>query len=294
MTETPQRPLLALAWMMLAILSFSMMAVAGRAVQAELNSFQVMFWRSLIGFFIVCGLLAASRAGFSQVRTGQFRLHLIRNIAHFTGQNLWFVALMLIPLGQLVALEFTSPLWLVLLAPLMLGERLTWRKIIVALIGFIGVLIVAQPGVQPVGWGHAAGMIASVCFALNMIFTKRLMALDSVLCVMFWMTVLQGLFGLGLGVWDGFPLPSLAILPWLLVVGVAGLTAHFALSSALGHAPASVVAPMEFLRLPIISVIGVMVYAEALDPFVFLGAAVIFVSSYLNLRPERRPVTGPL
>jgi len=270
-----------------AIGSFTLMAVAGRAVQLELNSFELMFWRSFIGFFVVLALMMGSLQGLAQVRTAQPGLHLARNVFHFAGQNLWFIGLMMLPLSQLVALEFTSPLWVVLLAPLVLGERLTWRKAGLAGLGFAGVLVVAQPGVQPVGLGHLAALLAAVGFAMNLMLTKKLMRHDGVLCVLFWMTVLQALFGLALSFIGGFTWPSAALIPWLFVVALTGLSAHFALTTALGLAPASVVAPMDFARLPIIALVGVALYAEALDPFVFLGAALIFAANWLNMRNSR-------
>jgi len=282
--EGPGQPVKAALWMLGAIASFTLMAVAGRAVQVELTSFQLMFWRSLMGFAIIAALVLFSRAGLRQVRSAQPGLHLARNVFHFAGQNLWFYGIMAIPLSQLVALEFTMPLWVVLLAPLVLGERLTWRKIGLAALGFAGVLVVAQPGVQPVGLGHLAGLLAAVGFAMNLMLTKMLMRHDGVLCVLFWMTVSQAIFGFALSFIGGFTWPSAALIPWLAVVGVTGLTAHYALTTALSLAPASVVAPMEFARLPIIALVGVAVYAEALDPFVFLGALIIFGANWLNLR----------
>jgi drug/metabolite transporter (DMT)-like permease len=285
--EAPAQPVKAALWMLGAIASFTLMAIAGRAVQVELTSFQLMFWRSLIGFAIVLGLVLASGAGLAQVRSRQPRLHLTRNVFHFAGQNLWFYGIMAIPLSQLVALEFTSPLWVVLLAPLVLGEKLTWKKIGLAALGFVGVLIVAQPGVQPVGLGHLAGLLAAMGFAMNLMLTKMLMRHDSVLCVLFWMTILQTLFGLALSFIGGFTWPSAALVPWLVVVGLTGLSAHFSLTTALGLAPASVVAPMEFARLPIIAFVGVALYSEVLDPFVFLGAAIIFGANWWNLRNPR-------
>ncbi|MCC5999548.1 MAG: DMT family transporter [Pararhodobacter sp.] len=267
-----------------AIASFTLMAVAGRAVMEELSTFELMFWRSLMGFGIMLPIVMLSARGLAQVRSRQPRLHLGRNVFHFAGQNLWFYGVAAIPLAQLVALEFTMPIWVVLLAPLVLGETLSRRRLGLAALGFAGVLIVAQPGVAPLGPGHLAGILAAVGFALNVMLTKKIMRHDGVLCVLFWMTLLQTLFGLVLSFIGGFTLPSAAIVPWLLVAGVTGLTAHYSLTSALGVAPASVVAPMEFARLPIIALVAVWLYAEALDPFVFLGAAVIFVANYLNLK----------
>ena len=282
------QPLKAALWMCGAIVSFTLMAIAGRAVMAELDTFELMFWRSLMGFFIILPLVLVSARGLAQVRSRQPGLHLTRNVFHFAGQNLWFYGVATIPLAQLVALEFTMPIWVVLLAPLVLGERLTARRLGLAAMGFAGVLVVAQPGVAPLGPGHLAGILAAVGFAMNVMLTKRIMRHDGVLCVLFWMTLLQTLFGFALSFIGGFTWPSAAIMPWLAVAGITGLTAHFSLTLALGLAPASVVAPMEFARLPIIALVAVWLYAEALDPLVFLGAAIIFVANYLNLRPDRQ------
>ena len=271
-----------------AVASFTLMAVSGRAVQAELNTFELMFWRSLIGFGMVLALLAVSQGGMRPVATRVPGLHLVRNIFHFTGQNLWFYGIAVIPMAQLVALEFTLPIWVVLLSPLLLGEALTRRKLLVALAGFGGVLLIAQPGVQPLQAGHLAGLLAALGLAINVMLTKRIMRYDAVLCVLFWMTLLQTIFGLTLSVAGGFTWPGMATVPWLLVVGVTGLTAHFALTSALSHAPASIVAPMEFARLPIIALVGFWLYAEALDLLVFIGAAIILSANSFNFGGRKK------
>ncbi|MBN8293605.1 DMT family transporter [Rhodobacter sp. NTK016B] len=281
--EPQQQPLKAALWMCGAILSFVMMAISGRAVQVELNTFELMFWRSLLGFVIIVIVIRAGTGNLALARTGHWKLHLVRNVFHFFGQNMWFFGLTMIPLSQLIALEFTSPIWVVLLAPLFLGERLTGLKLMVTLAGFIGVLVVAQPGVQPLNSGHAAGVLCAMGFAMNLIFTRKIMQFDRVLTVLFWMTLSQTFMGLVLALFAGFTWPSLALSPWLVVIALTGLSAHFSLTSALRHAPATLVAPMEFARLPIIALVGFALYAEPLDPFVFLGAAIIFSANFANL-----------
>lgn len=294
LTPVVYRPFLAALWMGGAIVSFSLMAVAGRAVQVELDTFELMGWRSLIGLAIVCLLLARSRRGFSQIRTAHPGLHIVRNLFHFTGQNAWFFALTLIPLAQLVALEFTNPVWVALFAPFLLGERLTLRRVFAVALGFSGVLIVARPGIDPVGIGHAMGLLAALGFAMNTIWTKKIMAHDGVLCVLFWMTSSQTILGFGLGTIGGTTLPSTEIWPWLAVVGLTGITAHFSLTTALSLAPASIVAPMEFLRLPVLAVVGAMVYGEGIMATVLLGGAVIFAANLINMTAQHRPAKPPL
>ena len=284
------QPLKALAWMMMAIASFAAMAVGGREIQAEMNTFELMLYRSAIGFAVVVAI-AAARGGLGTVwRTRHARLHVTRNLFHYAGQNLWFFAVALIPLSQLTALEFTNPIWVALLAPFLLGETLTRARLVAAGLGFCGVLVVAQPGVSAFGPGHAAALTAGFCFALNTLYTRKIMAFDPVMCVLFWMTLSQGLMSLVLSLPGGVPIPSTAILPWILVVGLTGITAHYALTSALRFAPANVVAPMEFLRLPILAMVGMLMYGEPLRAAVFVGAAIIIAGNLVSLRAEtRRP-----
>ena len=267
-----------------AVASFVLMAIAGRAVLKEINTFELMLYRSLIGLAIVILLIARSDRGFAQIRTPIIRQHIVRNIFHFAGQNLWFFAIITISLSQLVALEFTNPLWVAILSPFLLGEALTRQKMLVVTLGFIGVLIVAQPGVEPLTLGHAAGLAAAVGFALNSILTRKIMRHDSVLTVLFWMTLIQSVFALVLSTKGGIPWPDAALWPWLIVVGFTGLSAHYSLTSALSLAPASIVAPMEFVRLPIIAIVGMLLYQEPLMAAVFIGGAVILAANILNLR----------
>ena len=111
-------------WMLTAVASFTSMAVAGRAVSTDLDTFEIMLFRSLTGIVIV--LVVASASGtLGQIGRQRFGLHLLRNVCHFTGQNLWFFAIASIPLAQVFALEFTTPIWVILLAPLILREKLT-------------------------------------------------------------------------------------------------------------------------------------------------------------------------
>ena len=280
-------PLRAGLWMLGAVASFSAMAVAGREISVEMNTFELMMYRSAIGFVII-SLLIFRYGGYAQIKTNRLGMHLKRNVFHFTGQNLWFYGIVVIPFSQLVALEFTSPIWVIILAPFFLGETMTKARVIAALSGFIGVLIVAQPGVIELGPGHAAGAAAAVFFALNVIYTRQISRFESVLSVLFWMTLMQFIFGLALSLPGGIPVPSAGGVQWVLIVAVAGLTAHFCLTTALSLAPAATVAPMEFIRLPVITAIGMILYDEPFVWAVAIGALFILGGNFVNIRAERR------
>jgi drug/metabolite transporter (DMT)-like permease len=291
MTDAAPQPLKAALWMTGAIASFTSMAVAGREVSVELDTFETMMYRSFFGFFIVViVLLALGRLG--EINTDRLHLHGIRNLCHFTGQNLWFYAVAIIPFAQLFALEFTTPVWVALLAPLVLKEALTRTRLFAALLGFVGVLVVVRPGMTDVNAGVIAAAASAIGFAGSIMFTKLLTRTATVGCILFWLTVMQSVFGIVAAGWDGdIALPSSATLPFVLLIGAAGLLAHLCLTNALRVAPATVVVPMDFLRLPLIAVIGMMFYGEALDTYVFFGAGLIFAAVYVNLWAEARRVT---
>lgn len=276
-------------WMLGSIASFSLMAIAGRELGGIFDTFEIMMYRSFVGVLVVLGAITATGA-WQQISTAHFGQHLFRNIAHFTGQNLWFYAVTVIPLAQVFALEFTSPLWVILLSPLLLKERLTPTRALAALMGFIGILIVARPDMAGITPGVLAAAGSAVFFALTSIFTKRLTRSQSVLCILFYLTTMQLVFGIVAAGHDGIlRLPEAQHLPLLILIGIAGLTAHFCLTSALSLAPATVVVPIDFLRLPVIAVVAMLVYNEALDPLVFVGAAIIFAGNYMNMWVETRP-----
>ncbi|WP_232824942.1 DMT family transporter [Primorskyibacter marinus] len=279
-------------WMTGAIASFTSMAVAGRAVSFELDTFEIMLYRSIAGIFIV--LVVATVAGTRhQITTRSMHLHLVRNISHFTGQNLWFYAVAILPLAQVFALEFTSPLWVVLLSPLILGEKLTKARCIAALFGFVGILIVARPSPDSFDVRLLFATGAAIGFAGSAVFTKLLTRTETITCILFWLVLMQAVFGLICAGLDGeIAVPSAATWPWIALISCAGLVAHFCLTNALRIAPASVVMPFDFLRLPLIALIGMLFYNEPLDIFVILGAVVIFGANYFNILSETRAVAA--
>ncbi|MEM8788538.1 MAG: DMT family transporter [Pseudomonadota bacterium] len=287
------RPLLAAVWMFGAMLSFTLMAVAGRELAGHHDTFEIMMYRSILGIAIVLSIAGAAGT-LGQIRLRFLRLHLIRNVFHFTGQNLWFYAIPLIPLAQLFALEFTTPLWVALLAPLVLGE--TWRatRLAAAGIGFIGILIVARPGALEIGPGVITAILAAVGFAGAILTTKILARHESVTAILFWLVLTQAVFGLITAGIDGaIAAPTAFTLPYLAIVGCCGLFSHFCITNALKLAPASIVSPMEFLRLPLVAVVGYLLYAEPLDWPVFVGAAVVLFANSLNILGEQRRQNAP-
>ena len=271
-----------------AIASFSMMAIAGRYISWELDTFEIMTYRSVVGFAIMVTFITLS-GKWSLIPTQKLGTHLIRNAFHFSGQNLWFFAITAAPLAQVFALEFTSPLWVLLLSPLFLNERLTSLRVLAGLLGFVGILFVARPFSGEISIGVMTAALSAIGFAGSIIFTKHLTKTEKTVTILFYLTAIQFVFGLlCAGIDEDIALPSFASLGWVVVIGGAGLLAHFCLTTALTLAPATVVVPIDFIRLPVIAIIGMILFNEGIDIYVFIGAVLIVSGNYANLWYESR------
>ena len=278
----------AAVWMLGSVVSFTSMAIAGRAVSGKLDTFEIMTFRSAVGLAVVLAVgIATGRT--REARMARAPLQVLRNLAHFTGQNLWFLALTMIPIAQVFALEFTSPLWILVLAPLVLGERVRPLQYAVAAIGFCGVLVVARPfggGLSP---GLLWAALAALAFATTGLLTRRLTRTETVWGILIWLTTTQLVMGAICAGFDGdVAWPGPAELPWIVLIGLAGLAAHWCLTTALSLADVSTVMPVDFLRLPIAAAAGAVLYGEAVDPFVLLGGAIVFAAAWANLRIASR------
>ncbi|WP_226803903.1 DMT family transporter [Amylibacter sp. SFDW26] len=281
-------PIRAAFWMIGAIVSFSSMAIAGREINLQLDTFEIMMYRSLIGLVVlVC--IVSWMGKTDEIKRSQMGLHVIRNIGHFVGQNLWFYALTLIPLAHLFAFEFSVPIWVTLAAPFLLAERLSRVRMLSIFIGFVGILIVTRPWSAGISTGIIAAALCAIGFAVAIIYTKKLTQTQTITNILFWMTAIQLVFGIICAGYDGdIALPTPENIPWITVIGIAGLVAHLCLTTALKLAPATFVMPIDFTRLPIIAIIGMLFYNEPLDLLVILGALIIFSANYLNIWSETR------
>jgi len=276
----------AVAWMCGALTSFTIMAVSGRELSAELNTFQILFFRSVASLITV--LVVLNMSGWHHVRTGQFGAHVVRNIIHFGAQYGWFLGLALLPLAQVVAIEFTTPIWVCLFAIPMLGETVTrWRALAVAM-GFLGVVVILRPGTDDVvlNVGVIAVILAAIGFGLTNINTKKLVRRDPAITILFWMTVIQLPMGL-IPSLPGWVWPSEAMWPWIVALGIAAMGAHYCFSQALSVAESGFVAPIEFLRLPLIGGMGYLLYGEVVDIWILVGAAMMMAGNLINIRTSR-------
>lgn len=277
----------AVAWMGVALICFVLTAVAGRAAGQYMSAMHMVFWRNLVSVVILLVAFRFLGITLASLKSKQTGMQMLRAWIHFGGQWCWMQALLLIPLVELFSLEFTAPLWVAIIAPFLLGERLTTARITAAVLGFIGAMIIIRPGMASMSAGSLLAMACAFLFALNIIGTRYLTRYDGPLTIIMFMTVNHTVLAFILG-FSTLKLPQLAAVPWVVLLGVASLFAHFGLAFALKHADAILVAPMDFMRLPMIAAIGMLFYNEPLEAIVLAGTAIVLMGNVVNLWGERR------
>ena len=275
-----------------ALLSFSAMAVSVRVLAATLGVMEILALRAGLGLMVMATLVAARADLRANINCRHLRLHLFRNTVHVGASYLWAMSLLLIPLAMAFALEFTTPAWTLLLAAPVLGERLTASRIGAVVFGLVGVLVILRPGLATFQPGALLTLVAAFGLAITLIATKKLTRTDSTFAIVFWMMLIQ----LPLALIGSDPLFVTKLnqgqVPAVIGIGVSGLVSHYCLTNAFQAGDAGVVVPLDFMRIPLIAVIGWWLYGEPLDVFVFLGAGLIITGILWNLRSEAARTQG--
>jgi drug/metabolite transporter (DMT)-like permease len=275
-------------WMSGALLSFSMMAVSIRELNHVLNVFETLSLRSASGIVILL-LIALLKPEFRPgLGTRRVPLHLFRNTVNFLGQASWAWGVIVLPFATVFALEFTTPMWVALLAALVLHERLSTSRVGTVLLGFAGVLVIVRPGLASFQPEALLVLGSALCFATTSIVTKKLITTEATFTILFWMNLVQ--LPLNLVGSDPLFITKLGLAQALPVLGIviSGLASHFCLTNAFRAGDAIVVMPLDFLRIPLIALIGWGFYGEKLDILVFLGAGLIIAGIVWNLFDEAR------
>jgi drug/metabolite transporter (DMT)-like permease len=288
-------PIKAILWMGVAVLAFSLIAIGGREASSGpgkvggFSTLEIMTWRSIIGVSIIFIIISSTGVRFRSLITHQPAVSIGRATIHGIAQYLWFAALLIMPLAELFALEFTSPLWVALLAPFLLGERLTTTRVLAAVIGFVGLMIVIRPGFQSLSTGAIYGMLSALGFALSMIATRQLTRTDNAFAILFAMLGLQLIvLAVLTPALYGIRWPGTYAAFWTLIVGLGALAAHYGLARAFAYGDAMIVAPMDFIRLPLIMLAAYLIYHETLTIHVLVGGLIVIAANVINIWGERR------
>ncbi|RBP53663.1 DMT family transporter [Arenicella xantha] len=272
----------AVAWMSGTLVSFCLMAIGARELSGELSVFQTLFFRSAIGLFALLLVFLMSRRK-TVIRTDRVGLTLLRNVFHFFGQYGWFVGIGLLPLAEVFALEFTVPIWTLIIAAIFLREKITVRKIVAVSLGIVGVLIIVQPGYAIIDSASFIVLAAAICYAISYTVTRALSVSESAFSILFYMCLIQLPIGLILSLEDWL-WPAGEQWLWLLVIGLTALSAHYCLAKAMLFTEVTTVVTLDFLRLPLIGLVGILLYAEPVKASLILGGGLMLLANLISIK----------
>ncbi|BCE03105.1 DMT family transporter [Marinicellulosiphila megalodicopiae] len=274
-----------LLWMSASLISFCLMAVAARELSGQLAIVQTLAIRSFVGIIILTSILIVTKQ-LSSLKTKKLSKHALRNLTHLVGQYGWFVGIGLLPLSNVFALEFTVPVWVALIAAIFLKEKITQRKIIAIILGVLGVLIILRPGIQIVDHISLIVLVSAMFYAVAHSTTKSLTSTDSPIVIIFYMCLMQFpiVFSFALFDWQW---PNPTQWSWLALISITGLTAHFCMTKAMQLSQVTTVMTLDFLRLPMITVVGILFYAEGFELWLLLGAGLMLLGNWIALYKKR-------
>ena len=284
-----QNAVLAACWVLGTAASFILMMIAVRELSTNMSSFELLSFRSLIGIPVMC--LVAWHLGFHKVKTRRIGMQVGRNVVHFGGQWAWVIGITLLPMAHVTALEFTMPMWTAIIAMLFLGEEAKSHRIVAVALGLAGVMVILRPGIEIVTPGALIVLLGALCYGISNVMMKSLTADDAPWVIVFWMQIIQLPLALLPAVfWFEWVWPAWADAPWLLAMGLTGMSAHFCLARAFQLADATVCIPVDFVRLSLAAVIGWLLYSEGVSVWVLAGAILIFGGNYYSVWRETRRV----
>lgn len=284
-------------WMIASGLGFTLMAVAIKFLGNRLDSFQIAFFRCLIGFVAILPFVAGY--GLPALKTRSLGIHALRGLFGLIAMFASYYAIARIPLASYTALSFTKPLFSTVLAVVLLQEVVRWRRWSATAVGFLGVLVMVRPGAGTFDGAAIFALVDSLSIAFLVTLVKRLPPGETPLGMMFYFGIFSSLAALppALWVWRS---PSISEWALLIVIGVLGALAQSFWIRAYRAGEASAVAPFDYLRLLFAGVAGFMMFAESPDLWTLAGAAIIVISAVYIARREtqqsraaRAAATGP-
>ncbi len=276
-------------WMIGALTSFCLMAIGARELNSQIGVFQILFFRSIVGLLVLLPIISLSnfsskKSNFSYPK--RVKLHLVRNLFHFAGQYGWFLGIGLLPLATVFAIEFTTPFWTIIISYLFLKESITVKKIIAVLLGILGVIVIVQPSLDVAHYASLIVLGAAICYAFSHVATKSLSNTESPITIIFMMCLIQAPLGLLLFIEGWTTLVGIQWL-WLVIIGVTALSAHYCMTKAMQHAEVTFVVTMDMFRLPLISIIGVLLYSEHFSMALILGMLLIIAGNSVNIYSKK-------
>ena len=279
------RVLRGVAWAVVSMAMFTLTPVFVRFLSSEMHAVEIIFHRSAIAAVALAAWFLWR--DISRLRTRVLKAHMGRSVLNFAGMALWFQAIVAMPLAEATALHFTLPLYTVILAALFLRERVGWRRWAATAVGFLGALIVLRPGAVPISAPAMMVLASAAFYGGAVVMIKLLTRTDAALPIAFYSNLLMAAIALvpTIFLWQG---PALSDVPLILALAAIGTAAPYCFTRALINLDASVVAPLDFLRLPFTAFAAWLIFVEVPDRWTWVGAAVIFGSTTYVARREAR------
>ena len=271
--------------MLLAMALFSSMSIFIRLSTEQLPVLEVVFFRNALALLLMVPWLC--RRGIGVLATQRFGLLCTRSLVNVFGMVAGFAAIALIPLAEATALSFTAPLWATIGAVVFLGEVIRVRRVSALAVGFIGVLVVLQPGVDSISIGALLALSHAFLMAVTTLIVKRLTQTEKPDSIVVWMVLLQTPFSLipALFVWEA---PSFETWIWMWCLALTGTLGHMCWTRAYTIAEVSQLQPFEFIKLPLIGFFAYVAFVEIPSIWTWVGGTVIFISTaYISYREAR-------
>lgn len=273
-----------LLWAVASGLLFVLLNTLMRSLAIELDPGQTQFLRYAFGLVVMLPFIL--RGGIGSYRPHHLGGQFLRGGVHTLGLALWFFAIPHVSLADTTALGFTTPIFIMVGAVLVLRERLHWERWVAAAIGFAGVLLVVAPKLSGGGGGHLLVMLASApVFALSFLMTKALTRHDRAAVIVVWQSITVTLFSLPLGLLNWHP-----VAPWhwaaFLVCGVLGSAGHYCLTRSFAVADISATQSVKFLELVWAAALGWLVFGNQPTGSTLIGGAIISASTLWIARRE--------
>jgi drug/metabolite transporter (DMT)-like permease len=285
------QPLIGIFWMVVTGLNFVAVTAIVKHVGDDVPAAQAAFLRYILGIVFLIPMIKPILA--ARMTRRQLRLFGLRGLAHTLAVILWFFAMTRIPIAEVTAMNYLSPIYVTLGAALFMGEKLPPRRLIAVIVALLGALIILRPGVKAVDIGHIAMLGTAVGFAAGYLIAKQLSGEVSPIVVvgMLSITVTIGLAPFAAAVWVT---PTLGQLGWLFLVACFATAGHYTMTLAFASAPLTVTQSVTFLQLVWAVLLGYFAFAEAIDGWVIIGGAIIMGSvSFITWREAvaRRKMT---
>lgn len=285
MTSRPagSSALIGAAWMLASVVTFAGISVSARALARDLPPAEILFLRACVGTAVMLPWML--KLGFRAFATRKPGQHALRAIVSAAAMLCWFAALATLPVGDAIAIQFTLPLFLVLMAAAVLRERVDAQRWVAVCVGFAGILVIVRPGFQEVTFAVFLVLASAAFYAANHTFTKAMSGTETGVAIAFYMNLLHLPLAGAVAVFD-WRMPELHHLGWVVALGVCGSYAHVFLTRAFAHADASALAPIDFLRLPAAAALAWWLFGDVSDAWTWTGAAILFAAGYAITRRE--------